>query len=150
VSIINLHRVNDQIYRSGQPLVGDIDEAVQLGIKGVIVLNGYIGEFVQACEDRHIVVLQYPITDDQAQGLNGAVLDVRTLDVVDKLLAIPRTGAWLVHCTEGKDRTGIVIARYRVLYEGWTKASAYDEWVTLGSHRYKALEEYWAAWDGVR
>jgi protein tyrosine/serine phosphatase len=36
-------------------------------------------------------------------------------------------GPVLVHCKHGADRTGVVIAMYRILYQGWTKEQAVDE-----------------------
>jgi hypothetical protein len=52
----------------------------------------------------------------------------------------------VVHCTEGRDRTGIVIARYRVRKDGWTKQQAWDEWHDRGSHHYVGLEKAWSEW----
>lgn len=34
---------------------------------------------------------------------------------------------WLVHCTHGQDRTGLVIGIHRVLHEHWSKDEAYTE-----------------------
>ena len=33
----------------------------------------------------------------------------------------------LVHCRYGADRTGVVLAMYRIIFEGWTKEKALDE-----------------------
>lgn len=37
-----------------------------------------------------------------------------------------------VHCKHGDDRTGMVVALYRVRYEGWTPRAAHDEMVAKG------------------
>ena len=50
-----------------------------------------------------------------------------------------------VHCLHGKDRTGIVIAYYRVLFCGWTKAKAEKEMLSLGFR--KANVGLWEAWE---
>jgi protein tyrosine/serine phosphatase len=36
-------------------------------------------------------------------------------------------GPVLVHCQHGADRTGVVIAMYRIIYQGWSKQQALDE-----------------------
>jgi protein tyrosine/serine phosphatase len=37
-----------------------------------------------------------------------------------------------VHCRLGKDRTGMVVALYRVLYQQWSGCSAWKEWKSFG------------------
>jgi protein tyrosine/serine phosphatase len=37
-----------------------------------------------------------------------------------------------VHCQFGKDRTGLIMALYRVRYQGWPRKQAYREWVDMG------------------
>jgi protein tyrosine/serine phosphatase len=37
-----------------------------------------------------------------------------------------------VHCRLGKDRTGMIVALYRVLYEKWDGCDAWKEWKGLG------------------
>ena len=38
----------------------------------------------------------------------------------------------LVHCEHGSDRTGTMVAIYRIAFEGWTKAQATDEMINGG------------------
>ena len=45
---------------------------------------------------------------------------------------LKRDGKTLVHCLHGSDRTGTVIARYRIGVEGWSKKKAIDEFVNGG------------------
>jgi protein tyrosine/serine phosphatase len=55
-------------------------------------------------------------------------------DVV-KFLRIATTPALqpvLVHCQHGSDRTGTMVAIYRIAVQGWTKAQAIDEMVNGG------------------
>lgn len=39
-----------------------------------------------------------------------------------------------VHCHSGVDRTGFLVACYRMMKLGWSYHSAYREWVDLGRH----------------
>lgn len=40
-----------------------------------------------------------------------------------------------IHCEHGADRTGLLIALYRVVFEDWPTADAYAEWVKNGHTR---------------
>lgn len=55
---------------------------------------------------------------------------------LDQAQALLRTSdhKYLVHCTHGEDRTGRVIAEYRVRIAKWTKDWALREAITLGYH----------------
>lgn len=39
-----------------------------------------------------------------------------------------------LHCLTGKDRTGFVVAVYRMMVEGWSLEEARREWVLRGRH----------------
>ena len=51
-----------------------------------------------------------------------------------------------VHCAHGQDRTGLVVAVYRVRH-GWTKAQAQAEMLRLGFH--PTLLGLWQSWVDV-
>lgn len=54
--------------------------------------------------------------------------------VVDALVFMhdPAHQPVFVHCAHGDDRTGLIVALYRVRYEGWTPRAAHDEMVAKG------------------
>ncbi len=142
--MINLHKVDDRMWRSGQPMVADISELIELGVVAVLVLNGSYGEFVRQVQMTGRTVYVHTITDEEAQGTTP--WDATILDRIDALLSWPSQGPWLVHCTEGVDRTGIAVARYRVRKHGWSKQQAWDEWRSFGSHNYAGLVKAWNEW----
>jgi tyrosine-protein phosphatase SIW14 len=142
--VINLHKVDERLWRSGQPTVADVSQLSELGVVAILVLNGSHGEFVRQAQARRRTVYVYTITDEEAQGTVS--WDASILDRIDTLLCWPSQGPWFVHCTEGVDRTGIVVARYRVRKHGWSKQQAWDEWVSLGSHSYAGLVKAWNEW----
>ena len=128
----NLFRVNASLYRSAQP---SREGFVLLG-KQPSLANG----------DRPIgtVVSLRAFEDDApripaSSGLRLEQISFMTwhpenADVV-KFLRIATTPALqpvLVHCKHGSDRTGTMVAIYRVAVEGWTKAQATDEMVNGG------------------
>jgi hypothetical protein len=52
-----------------------------------------------------------------------------------------------VHCTHGQDRTGLVVACFRVQCEGWSKDAATVEMLSLGFHR--GLLGLWHCWQDM-
>lgn len=48
-------------------------------------------------------------------------------------------GNVLVHCLHGEDRTGMIIAAYRMLQQMWTFQQARDEMFSLGFHKFPYL-----------
>jgi protein tyrosine/serine phosphatase len=58
-----------------------------------------------------------------------------SVEEVDRALAVlldPARRPVLVHCAHGEERTGAVIAAYRVVAEGWDPAAAEAEALELG------------------
>ena len=49
-----------------------------------------------------------------------------------RLLSDESQGPFLVHCQHGADRTGLVVAMYRIVFQGWTKEDAIAEMVDGG------------------
>ena len=65
-------------------------------------------------------------------------LKFRVAMVLNTLLA-QRSRPVFMHCRSGVDRTGFVVAKYRVLVQGWSKADARKEMKEQGNH-------WWLAW----
>lgn len=58
--------------------------------------------------------------------------------VLDALVVLQTSEApFYVHCFSGVDRTGVVIAAYRVSECGWTWQRAYDEMLASGFHSWR-------------
>jgi protein-tyrosine phosphatase family protein len=149
--ILNLFQVSPRIWRSGQPALGDWPEVAKLGIKKVLKLNVVDFPGIELRDDPGATdvgckVFEVPFPD------RGAVEVEQGYRLLKKALWYLEwdEGPWLVHCTEGLDRTGLVIAAWRATWTGgteigrdWTCKAAYEEWVKLGSHRYPGLEAVW-------
>lgn len=128
----NLHRVNSSLYRSAQP--------TNEGFKFL----GAQASLANADRPIKTVVSLRTFNDDAplvstASGLRLEQIRFKTWhpedeDVV-KFLRIATTPALqpvLVHCQHGSDRTGTMVAIYRIAFEGWTKAEATNEMINGG------------------
>jgi hypothetical protein len=128
----NLYRVNGSLYRSAQP-----------SRAGFLYLES--GPSL-AIADRPIntVVSLRVLNEDSSLVATSSKLRLEEIsfktwnpedeDVV-KFLRIATTPALLpvlVHCRHGSDRTGTMVAAYRIVVEGWTKAEAKDEMINGG------------------
>ena len=83
--------------------------------------------------------------DDEAKGtalklhrLKTRASKIDEEDIVKALRIIKnRKGPILIHCWHGSDRTGAVIAMYRLVFQGWSKENAIKEMTEegFGFHR---------------
>jgi tyrosine-protein phosphatase SIW14 len=137
--VANFHHVNDRIFRGGQPDPQGWETLAKLGVKTVIDLRPAeehsIKEEKQAVEATGMHYVNVP--------LNG--LAAPPNDKISQLLALlnDAPGPVFVHCRRGADRTGTVIACYRVAHDGWSNKKALKEaksdgmsWVEFGMQRY--------------
>ena len=82
----------------------------------------------------------------------SVVRQVGNVDPIDHLPTTPSTSSTLlhsshpslfVHCGGGHDRTGMMVAVYRIVIQEWTKEQAIAEMKDFGFHRmWKPLENY--------
>lgn len=124
----NFYKVNDTLYRGGQPRKEGFAELKELGIKTVIYLRS---KEDKAEREKKLA---------EAAGMNFIHFplgnwDRPDQDNINKVLASISTAAnqpVFVHCKRGADRTGTVIAAYRMTHDGWDAKQASDEAERLG------------------
>lgn len=118
----NLYQVDEGVFRSEQPDAKAFQDISGLGIKEVLNLREYHSDDDEAkglpLKLHHIKIDTAAITEDQ---LVEALRYIQNSD-----------GPILVHCWHGSDRTGAVIAAYRVIIQGWSRDAAIDELVNGG------------------
>ena len=113
----NCFRVSDDLYRCEQPEEKHIPQLRALGIRAILNLRRY-----------H--------TDPQGLEKAGFSLLIRKMEADELTLADLVAGLKLfrdapkpviVHCWHGSDRTGSLVAAYRIVFQNWTREAALDE-----------------------
>lgn len=136
----NLYEVDPgKVYRSAQPDNNSVPSLQALGIKTVLDLRYHHND--QA-------LLKH--SNIQADSLSMLAHDISVKELTDALRKIRHAKKpVLIHCQHGADRTGAVIAAYRIIEQGWSKNEAIKEMLYGGyGHHYllfpnikKTLEE---------
>jgi len=143
----NFQTVTGNLYRGGQPNVGGLEKLKALGVKTVVNLRGE-DEHARAEgeEARRLGLRYYGISlPGFAKPKDEEVK--RVLDIINT----PENQPVFVHCHHGKDRTGTIIACYRISHDGWNAEQAKQEarryglsWTEIGMKHY--IDEYYARW----
>jgi protein tyrosine/serine phosphatase len=119
----NFHKVNDHLYRGAQPAVWGYKTLASLGVKTVIDLREEgISEVLEEklVKNNGMKFLSVPLNGHKAP----------TEDEIDKILTVlDDQSNWpiYIHCRRGADRTGTVIACYRVAHDKWDNQRALEE-----------------------
>ncbi len=119
----NFHRVNDMLFRGGQPKPDGFERLRDMGIKSIVNLRNDD----QRAEDERIAAEQ---TGMQYFNIPMGRWDRPEDKNIDQILSIignPDSQPVFVHCAHGSDRTGAVIAIYRITRDGWTDDEAEAE-----------------------
>jgi len=132
----NFFKVTDNLYRGAQPSAEGMKTLEKLGFKTVINLRNLHDD------------------DELLKGtaLKGIHIDVNPMDADDweehlaflKAATDPANLPVFLHCQHGADRTGMMIAVYRMAVQGWSRAEALRE-MTEGGY---GFHKVW--WNIVR
>jgi len=128
VDLRNFHQVNENFYRGAQPTQAGIQQLARLSIKTIINLRS-ADEDSRAeewwAQQAGLRYFNFPMkgwgrpVDAQAQAI---------LSVINA----PENQPIFVHCMRGKDRTGTIVACYRIAHDHWTDERAIKEARQLG------------------
>lgn len=112
----NLHRVTPNLWRSSLPDARGFAAADALGIRTVVNLRPTpdIAPDPRHATLEHIPVWTWHVTDDE-------IFDFL------RIASDPAKQPVLVHCQHGADRTGLMVAAYRVVVQDWNKEDAIRE-----------------------
>lgn len=126
--IRNFGKVNDRLYRGGEPTPQGLSELGAMGVKLVIDLReASAGTDLEKTEVKQLGIKYVNVpfkpysapTQPQMEKVLSLILHNDSQPV-------------FVHCWRGKDRTGTVIACYRVQHDGWDNRKALEEAKSFG------------------
>ena len=113
----NLYKLNDSIYRSEQPDKSGMIELQQRGIITVLNLRDWHTDRFEA-KATSLILAAVPIQTSK----------IAYADILKSLAVIQHARKpILIHCWHGSDRTGCIVAAYRMVFENWTKEEAISE-----------------------
>jgi len=114
------------IFRSAQPDPAGLRAVQKRGVRTVVVLRTKIPEEEREAAARLGLELVHVPMDGTRMP---------SMEEVDRALTVILDASKrpvLLHCAHGEERTGAVIAAYRVVVEGWDPAAAEAEALELG------------------
>jgi Protein tyrosine/serine phosphatase len=118
----NFFQIDDEFFRSANLSNNAFKELESLEIMEVINLRSYHSDIR---ESKGTNVKLYRVKMDAHH--------IREKDVIEVLRIInKREGKILVHCKHGSDRTGLIVAMYRIIFQDWSKEDATNELVNGG------------------
>jgi protein tyrosine/serine phosphatase len=145
-ALTNFTEVSKGIYRGGRPDFAALPLLQNYHMKTVIDVQGgdasiplmedfEPGEKPEMIEQERILSLQlgfqffnYPLSS--IKNVNTA--EGKAIHEILQIMSDPLNQPVFVHCEHGVDRTGLIIALYRVFHEGWTADDAHDEMMKMG------------------
>jgi tyrosine-protein phosphatase SIW14 len=144
----NFHQVNAQLYRGAQPHDDEgIRQLARLGIKTIINLRGEDDR--TRAEQRAAEALGLHYFNIPLPGLSRP-----PTEKVEQVLALINASAnqpVFVHCHHGEDRTGVIVAVYRITHDHWTSERAKAEAKSYGMNRFQFgmkdfISDYYRDW----
>lgn len=113
----NLFQINDSLYRSEQPNRKGFKELEASGVKTIINFRR-MKDDARKVKGTHLHLERIPLK--AAKLKESDILEVlRLIHKAEKPV--------LIHCWRGSDRTGVMIAAYRVVFDNWPKEKAIEE-----------------------
>ena len=135
----NFHTIDEHLYRGAQPSDEGFKNLAKLGIKVVIDLR----------EGKDHAILEKKMVE--SAGMRYANVPMHGLSApTDEQMAtvfalLGDSSGWpaFVHCRRGADRTGTVIACYRISHDHWQNEKALQEAKLYGMSRVEiAMQHY--------
>lgn len=121
----NFHRVNGTLLRGGQPKTGGLKKLSDLGVKTIINLRGESDQTRAEGREAASLGMQYFNIPMSTSGRPSEEQVKRVFEIIDR--QEKENSQIFVHCRRGSDRTGAIIALYRIKHDGWTAERAIDE-----------------------
>jgi len=135
----NFQKVDEHVYRGAQPTDEGFRNLSKLGIKTIIDLREFDDR--SRAEQKSVTAAGMQYIGVPMKGMQRPS-DASVYKVLS-MLEDTSTGPVFVHCKRGADRTGNVIACYRVEHDHWTNDRALTEAKSMGmSFLERAIQHY--------
>ena len=145
---VNFHEVAPGIYRSGLITEKSVPGLKELGVKTVVSFDN--NQKRAQAEKKFL----------EQSGIESILIpwsgwDEPEDEVIGKILSLIEDQTKrpiLVHCKHGQERTGVVVACWRITHDGWSAEKAYQEMRSYGFRpfRYGHLKKYVYDFAGAR
>lgn len=124
----NFYQISPEVFRSGQPDAKQMLELDQRGFRSVLNLRNFHTDNKEALGT---TLDLYHVRMDA-----GLIGDKQIIAALTVLHNAPKP--IVIHCWHGSDRTGAVVAMYRMVFENWSRQDAIDEMMQpeFGHHKY--------------
>lgn len=116
---LNLYRVAPLLYRCAQFTQSDLSKLEVLGFKTTVNLRNAHSD-TEILRNSSIKQIRIPMK-------TWSIGDKQVIAALVAVRLAQQDGPVLLHCHHGADRTGLITAMYRILYQGWTREAALDE-----------------------
>ena len=124
----NFQKVNDNLFRGAEPKEGGISQLKALGIRTVIDMGNGTEDSVNERRWVEASGMKY-VNIHLHNWLKSKPEDV---DEILKEVEAKENFPVFLHCKRGSDRTGTVVAIYRMRNDAWLPKQALDEAKTYG------------------
>lgn len=114
----NFHKVSKDLYRAAQPTQKAMRAYEEFGIKTVINLRAYHSDRDEV-HGTGLTLIEIPVKTTKADDDETVIRVLQTIRDAEKPV--------LIHCQHGADRTGLMVAMYRIVEQGWTNEEALNE-----------------------
>lgn len=119
----NFSQVNKNFYRGAQPTENGIKELAKLGVKTIINLRGEDKNSLREKEWAQKAGIKFIAVDLK----NWLKPKTEYIEQIIKYIDAAENQPVFVHCRRGADRTGTVVAVYRISHDNYTAKQAIDE-----------------------
>ena len=129
-----LYQISERLYRGAQPRREGIRRLAELGFNTIINLRGASASTRAGEAEAKKLGLNYFNIPLPVWGRPPDADVQRVLEII----TAPESGRVFVHCKDGVDRTGMIVALYRIAQQGWTAEMANAEAARSGmrGHQY--------------
>jgi protein tyrosine/serine phosphatase len=119
----NFHQINENLFRGGQPTAEGIKQLSELGIKTIVTFRDMREKIIrekQIAEENGLRFIHLHLS-------NWFAAEDSEIEKIIETITNPEHQPVFIHCKRGADRTGTVVAVYRMLFDGWTARQANRE-----------------------